>query len=179
MHANICRGHPRGIWCSLCTLWYSQEWGISQIYPLENKKNERMNIDNEDDGMWRGRAGGSGRKVCVPVWERVCLLLSHEKANPSMYYNTGWSIMLSEMRQSKINAVRLHWAHWRTNQKWLNPQMQMVNAIPRSKGTGNSVDTELPSGKMKTNALSLLPAYSPVVLCCTLKMCKGRLVVWF
>lgn len=43
-------------------------------------------------------------------------------------------------------------------------------------GTGNSVDTEFPSGKMKTNASSLLPAYSPVVLCCTLKMCKGRLV---
>lgn len=37
------------------------------IYPLENKKNKRMNTDNEDDGLCGVvGAGGSGRKyVCL------------------------------------------------------------------------------------------------------------------
>lgn len=62
-----------------------------------------------------GAQEGVGESVGACM--RVCLLLSHEKANPSVYYNTGWSILLSEMLQRKINAVRLHQVHWRANQK--------------------------------------------------------------
>lgn len=50
-----------------CVLFDIVMSGKFSKYPLENKKNERMGIDNEDDALCGVEgAGGSGRKyVCL------------------------------------------------------------------------------------------------------------------
>lgn len=147
-----------------CVLFDIVKSGKLPKYPLEKSKNGRRQWE-----WWFVRCGGGargGRRKCVCLCESMCLFLGHEKANPSTYYSTDWSIMLGEISQSKKDKCCVTPLIPPTCKSEVAKFIDAKGRKPfrGSRGMWSSVDAEFQSCETKTSVWSLLHAHSHIML---------------